>query len=347
MFFINFVTSYMALLITSFVYLPFGHVIVPWLDVFHMTEKHLGQKGFQINPGRLSKQLFYFTVTAQVVNFAMETIVPYGKRRAMDKIKGDDKAETKDNAEEADFLARVREEAKLDKYDPTDDLREMVMQFGYLSLFSVVWPLVGCSFLVNNWVEARSDAMKIAIGSQRPIPWRGDSIGPWINSLGFLSWLGSLTSAALVYLYGGNRSSAGKPSEATGWVLLLSILLAEHLYLGAQVVVRYVLEKIDSPGLQKERAIRFGLRKNILQESFGHELDEKDEAGLGLEKGEKITREVLEDAARKSSTQGHGSPGEKFWQRQQSMTETIEIGRRLISKVSQLVAPQNDRDGGS
>ena len=297
----------MALSITSFIYLPFGHKIIPYLDVLHLTEKHLGEKGFQINPKRLSKQLFYFTVTAQIVNFALETIVPYAKRKTFAKVKevqvskkGQDKAESEDAAEEVEFLKRVRKEAQLDDYDVTDDLREMVMQFGYLSLFSVVWPLVGCSFLVNNWVEVRSDAMKIAVGSQRPIPWRGDSIGPWLNSLGFLSWLGSITSAALVYMYGGSSSYDVKVSEVTGWMLLLSILLAEHVYLAVQYIVRHALEKMDSPGVQKEKAIRFALRKRILQESYGHEIGGAS-AGAGPEKGESITIETIGDGAQAQS----------------------------------------------
>lgn len=339
-FFINFVTSYMALFITSFVYLPFGNKIVPYLDFFHLTEKHLGEEGYKINPGRLGKQLFYYTVTAQIVNFATETIIPYAKRRAVDKVKevqsgknGHEEASSVDSAEEAAFIKRVCDEAELEEYEVTDDLREMVMQFGYLSLFSVAWPLVGCSFLVNNWVEARSDAMKIAVGSKRPIPWRGDSIGPWLNSLGFLSWLGSLTSAALVYMYGGKTSltkNMGEPSDLTGWALLLSILLAEHLYLAVQHAVRYALKMMDSPGLQKEKAVRFELRKRILQESYGHDLDAR-EQGLGIET-EKITRITLENEARRMSTKGHGTPGERFWLRQKGADETIEIGRKFIAK---------------
>jgi len=340
MFVINFMTSYMALFITSFIYLPFGSFIIPYLDIFDLTQKHLGSRNFQTNPGRLSKQLFYLTVTAQIVNFLMETVVPYVKRRAVQKVlavkssrKGEESNKFADAPEEATFLERVRNEAELDKYDVTGDLREMVIQFGYLSLFSVVWPLVGFSFLVNNWIEARSDAMKIAIGSQRPIPWRADSIGPWLNSLEFLSWLGSITSSALVYMFsGGSPAPGGGPSHIKGWQLLLSILLAEHFYLVVQQVVRYVLDKMDSPGLQKERAVRFTMRKTLLRESFGDDAGEKSE-NIGVEEGEKITREALEDDARRASTQGQRTPEEMFWQRQQGMSETIEIGRKLIAKI--------------
>lgn len=205
---------------------------------------------------------------------------------------------------------------------------------GYLSLFSVIWPLTACSFLVNNWVEARSDAMKIAIGSQRPIPWRSDSIGPWLASLGFLSWLGSLTNAAIVFMF--NRDPYGPdglPARTTGWALLLSILFAEHLYLLVQVVVRYVIGNLDSPGLQKERAERFAMRKLHLQETLGEDLAES-AAGANFTGPEKITLKALEEEARRASisTANQWTPEQMFWQRQRGAAETIQIGRGIIAK---------------
>lgn len=133
---------------------------------------------------------------------------------------------------------------------------------GYLSLFSVIWPLTAVSFLINNWIELRGDAVKIALESQRPVPRRADSIGPWLDALSFLSWLGSLTSAALVYLFSGDGLGPdGSPWNIKAWGLLLTIFFAEHIYLVLQLAIRYALSKIDSPGLQRERAERFQVRK--------------------------------------------------------------------------------------
>ena len=47
----------------------------------------------------------------------------------------------------------------------------------------------------------RSDAFKLTSQSQRPIPTRDASIGPWLEVLGFITWFGALTNASLVYLY--------------------------------------------------------------------------------------------------------------------------------------------------
>jgi hypothetical protein len=66
---------------------------------------------------------------------------------------------------------------------------------------------------------------------------------------------------------------------------------------------------------------------------MGVEAAEKATAG-GIAAGEKISRSTLEEAARESTLKGHGTPEERFWQRQQGPAETIAIGKEYIAKVS-------------
>ena len=54
---------------------------------------------------------------------------------------------------------------------------------------------------VNNLFEMRSDAFKMTVHNRRPVPSRTDTIGPWLDALTFLTWLGALTNSALVYLF--------------------------------------------------------------------------------------------------------------------------------------------------
>lgn len=177
-------------------------------------------------------------------------------------------------------------------------------------MFSVAWPLAAGCFLVNNWIELRSDALKIAVSSRRPIPWRTDSIGPWLTALGFISWMGSITSSGIVYLCSGSRhGTRGTTSPITAWGFLLTILLAEHFYLIVQLAVRYVLGKIDSPGLQKERRERYLMKKKLLSENLGQDASEK-AAAPGVQQSEQITRAALEEEARQASLRGHGTPEE-------------------------------------
>ena len=352
-FILNFITSYLPIFLTAFVYVPFGSLIVPYLDVFSLTARPFAENekqlttpkiGFEINPSRLRKQVIYFTVTAQIVNFAMETILPYVKRKGFHKYQemkseraakkggASPSATLNDLPEEAEFLARVRDEAELDTYDVTVDLREMIIQFGYLALFSVVWPLTPISFIVNNWIELRSDAVKICVEMQRPTPFRADSIGPWLDSLGFLTWLGSISSAALVYLFSNDGLGPdGTPAMIKGWALLLTIFFSEHIYLVVRMAVRLAISKMDSPGMQKERAERFVVRKRYLQETLGDDAVALPLSGME----ENITRATLEEEARQSSLTSSG-PQDHFWSRQRGWEESAKVGAGMIEKMAPL-----------
>lgn len=143
---LNVITSYLPIALTAFVYVPFGKLLAPYLDIFQLTAekfttegKPLPTKEFKINQHRLTQQVIYFTVTAQIVNFALEVIVPYAKRkvfRAVKDVQADHSSKAgalkhpQDEPEEAAFLSKVRNEAELDEYDVTIDYREMVVQFG-------------------------------------------------------------------------------------------------------------------------------------------------------------------------------------------------------------------------
>jgi len=347
-FVMNFILSYLGIFLTAFVYVPFGTVIVPYLDIFNVAVRpfaedekqlHHTNPSWSINPDRLRKQVIYFTVTAQLVNLGMELIVPYLKRRGFAWFKqmqserasknGGAAVSANDPPEDAAFLERVRKEAELDVYDVTTDLREMVLQFGYLSLFSVVWPLTAVSFLINDWVELRADAMKICVEMQRPTPWRADTIGPWLDSLSFLTWLGSLTTSALVYMfYNSNKGPEGSPSNIQLWALLLTVFFSEHLFIVLRLTIRHVIGKIDSPGLQKERRERFIVRQKYLEEN----LSQIKKLPTLSEGGSEINRKSLEEDARENSLKASTAES-RFWSRQRNWRESASVAKGLIERA--------------
>ncbi|RAL11947.1 anoctamin family protein [Aspergillus homomorphus CBS 101889] len=363
-FVINFITSYLPVFLTAFVYVPFASRIVPHLDVCQVTVRPFVSKEdattsrtkFSVDPDRLRKQVIYFTVTAQVVGFAMETIVPFVKQRLLreykdylrrknGKIESESSSEEEespdalfdDHPDETKFLVRVRNEADLSDYDVTDDLREMCIQFGYLALFSPVWPLVPLSFLINNWVELRSDFFKICVECKRPWPQRAETIGPWLDSLGFLSWVGSITTAALAYMFStSHKGPNGEPTTIKGWALLLTIFFCEHIYLIVRYVVRAAMAKLEPPNVRKEKTERYLLRKRYLESTVGArtsddeiEVDEKEDQSEQLSQ---LTRDTLEDDARSWATHDT-DPAERFWMRQKGWKESSHVGATIIKTL--------------
>ncbi|KAE8149900.1 calcium-activated chloride channel-domain-containing protein [Aspergillus avenaceus] len=365
-FVVNFITSYLPLFMTAFIYVPFASRIAPYLDVFHFTVRPFVSKKdatttrehFSIDPDRLRKQVIYFTVTAQAVNFAQENIVPIAKQRLLQKYKeykkrqgkaepeNNDSEEKKpatipfeDAPDEAQFLKRVRNEAEMEDYDVTDDLREMCIQFGYLALFSPVWPLVPVSFVINNWVELRSDFFKICMECKRPSPQRADTIGPWLESLGFLSWVGSITSAALVYMFSnGHEGPNGEPTSIKGWALLLTISFCEHIYLAVRYAVRATIAKMEPPNVRNERAERYLLRKRFLESTLqSRSSDDEDEANVPYvdesQEVPEITRASLEEDARAWSKHGTDT-SERFWMRQKGWRESAHVASSIVRALA-------------
>src|SRR5208282_4094520 len=116
--------------------------------------------------------------------------VPYITRKFFSEAKrithtGDDTISTFDTEEEKVFLEKVRHEIELPEYEIFEDYDEMVVQvhcplvdseskFGFITLWSIVWPIIPLACVVNNWIEVRSDSAKICTSRRRPIPHRSD-----------------------------------------------------------------------------------------------------------------------------------------------------------------------------
>jgi len=227
-----FLNSFMSLIVVGWAYIPFSK---QFIEILKLTP--LGSLITDIpspGPERLVGNYVYFILTGQVLNLFQETIIPYISRKitgaafdVISKDKDDDK--TKDP-----IVKQIEKEMELPIYDVSDDYSEMVVQFGYVTLFSIVWPLGSLISFVNNWIELRSDAIKMCINYRRPFPTRSENIGPWIDILSLLSWISSLTNAWFisVFRYWEPRDLRTSPIDYRGLVTTLSVLIiAEHLYL--------------------------------------------------------------------------------------------------------------------
>ncbi|KZT70878.1 DUF590-domain-containing protein [Daedalea quercina L-15889] len=252
----------------------------------------------KLSPTRLQDQMFAITVTNQAVNAFLEIGLPYvlravavirrrglrsgassngsansGKKKRVsfeDEAGKDDAAQGREKgSEEREFLEEVWRQVALPPYELFTDYNEMVTQFGYVALWSTIWPLAPLMALTNNWFELRSDAFKIAKHVRRPIPARTDTIGPWLDTLQFLAWLAFLTNSALVYLFrpldhckaigtsldhnhSHLASRNASPREILGAALLVA-LGASHGYFVVCITVRHVLERLMWRGTTEER----------------------------------------------------------------------------------------------
>lgn len=278
------ITNYLPIFLTAFVYVPFAGSIIPVLQ--HLIDVTIGAQDrtrakFVADPDRLRNEVITLTLTGQISGAVEELAVPWLKtrlrqwwrdrqaQRAQDRGESDANV-FPDDPSEARFLRRARSQALSPHYNVQEDIGEMVIQFGYLALFSPVWPLVPIGFFINNWFELRSDFLKICVEYQRPAPTRSEGLGPWVASLECLTWLGSISSAAIVHLFGTQHFLGEYLGWSTWASLPITVLVSEHIFMGFRAAVRFALSRIGSEQTRKEKAARYASRKKQLEELEAH-----------------------------------------------------------------------------
>ena len=85
---------------------------------------------------------------------------------------------------------------------PFKEYAEMVMQFGYATLFSAAFPLAPLLAFTNNLVEIRVDGWKLLQLCRRPEPSGAEDIGSWYAILDTIASLSIITNGLLVFFVG-------------------------------------------------------------------------------------------------------------------------------------------------
>ncbi|KAM0326922.1 hypothetical protein ACHAPQ_007536 [Fusarium lateritium] len=327
-FVLNMFTNYLPIFLTAFIYIPFGDNVVPKLEsvlstAFASVGKKFVNQPFHLDADRLRNEVIALTVTGQISSFFEENIVPMLKHKLSGMYRDYKRSHSKgdmllsivkDDPEEATFLSRARNEATLPKYNVQDDIAEIVLQFGYLALFSPVWPIIPMGFLINNWIELRSDFAKISLEHQRPAPVRSDGIGPWIYSLEALTWLGSICTASIVHLFSANKIGETLGSWAT---LPITVFISEHVLLLLRSLVRFTLQQIGSERIREDYNQRYANRVKHLEE-----METKKETGLAVREAHRERRKSVLDMER-----------DPFWTKQVQDGASEMAGVTLIQQV--------------
>lgn len=92
-------------------------------------------------------------------------------------------------------------ESKLPVFDPVLDYLDACIQFSYVIMFTVVWPLLPFPAFFNNLLEVRGDAFRLLFANRRPMPRRDTSIGEWATVLSYANIIGVTVVMAFVVTY--------------------------------------------------------------------------------------------------------------------------------------------------
>ena len=162
----------------------------------------------------------------------------------------------------------IAEEARRPVYDPMLDLARVSLEFGYVLMFTVVWPLAPLCCLLISALEQRTAALRLTVGSQRPATGlRCDGLGTgdaWFHVLTLLAWVSVPINCGMIALATRQLDDARDALGVHGLQLppfekLLVAVIAEHVLLAAKLVisVSYADQPSDAGDVDEEHRRKY------------------------------------------------------------------------------------------
>mmetsp|Transcript_17284 Transcript_17284/g.40673 ORF Transcript_17284/g.40673 Transcript_17284/m.40673 type:complete len:681 (-) Transcript_17284:525-2567(-) len=159
-------------------------------------------------------------------------------------------------------LKPEEEQAKMEDYEGVfDDYNEMVVQFGYVTLFAAAFPLTATLALANNLIEIRSDASKMVMATKRPHYSCAADIGTWMTILDIIVTVAIMTNCCLVgftshgmFFYFDEMDSMDRI-----WVTVIS----EHVLMFLKALLQSLVPDVSDEALEEEEFRQSKLKESI------------------------------------------------------------------------------------
>ncbi|XP_069814700.1 anoctamin-10 isoform X2 [Dendropsophus ebraccatus] len=185
----------------------------------------------------LRQSLATLLITSQILNQFVEALLPFWMQKRQNKqIRKKVKALKVDT--EFSLLEQVHLEKEMDAYLGTfDDYLELFLLFGYVSLFSCVYPLAALLAVLNNVTELYSDALKMCRVFKRPFAEPSSSIGVWMLAFETMGIIAVVTNCALL----GMSPQVNTMFQDNRQDLFLTVTAIEHALLALKFILAFVI----------------------------------------------------------------------------------------------------------
>ncbi|KAI9337820.1 calcium-activated chloride channel-domain-containing protein [Obelidium mucronatum] len=152
----------------------------------------------------------------------------------------------------------------LNMWSRRDEFTNKTIEFGYVVLFSLAFPLAPLFALASNFLEVRLAAYRLVVVSKRPFAMRASDIGAWYGILDALSKLGILVNASIVAFSSGYFQTTFLSNFSDSWAAKLGIQLAfvlvfEHVVLLVTAAIEWLVPEEPSNirnAIQREKYLK-------------------------------------------------------------------------------------------
>lgn len=280
-FILLFFSNYMPLLITLMLYLPFGHLVnnerIMALSTLGLP---INTKSLylSINTSRHQSQFFYFIFTNQIIALLTKYILPIILKKLSDK-RAQKNNKNKTNREltlqneyPRDYKfwkkAEIIDVKVGEPFDVDEGYQKLILQFGFIAMFSSIWPLAPLIIYLINQLVLKADLWKCFKQSRPAVLPIGTNTNktaidmkPWDDILKLLTWISVIISSIITYMYQtnylrgvGHATELEKRDEwyaynplSKSWTsILLFGILVEHVCMFVYMMLKkYMLEYDD------------------------------------------------------------------------------------------------------
>lgn len=230
----------------------------------------------------------------EIRRLVTESLIPYVKRRLSTKsihLK-------QENEAILDFEQYVDQkivELKLANYQPFDDYLEIVINFGYITLFASAFPLAPLIIFIFHFLEEKSDKYKIYSLYRRPHPERANTIGSWGTVLNVIVMISVITNVVLssfssnkilefmnifydkideksvFYQYGDRKDQGEIDWNTVGKFIILIVFGMEHFLFILVFLIKKWVDNIEDwttlykkRKIQKQKLSKIKAKKNLM-----------------------------------------------------------------------------------
>jgi len=200
--------------------------------------------------------------TNMIVGQTKEVLIPY----IMSKIQT--YRYTKATGETKSSLSQWEADSKLADFQGTfDEYSEMVIQYGYITLFASAFPLAPLMAVINNAIEIRTDAFKLLSSTKRPEYKGAANIGNWYGVLEVLGLIAVITNCLLI---GFSFDAISKSFDVYNrrFYVLAIIVCMEHAIIAIKLAIAAVVP--DVPGdVAKEIVFHDFCKEQLIKKMTG------------------------------------------------------------------------------
>lgn len=170
------------------------------------------------------------------------------------KVKEEDMTIDKNSQEFID--QKEMEELEKNDHEPFDEYLEMIITFGYITLFAskfftyltlplAAFPLASTISVVFLYLESRADIFKLEKLAKKPMAHKTSSIGSWQYVLEFIAFLSIFTNIIL-FTYASEQIDALIPSlkkyTHDSTYSVLAVFTIEHFLIVVAILLRTIFD---------------------------------------------------------------------------------------------------------